>query len=93
MIDFDTFMRFSFALGVVLALIAGATWLAKRHFGAGMVMVGGRRRRLVVIESTAIDSRTRLVLVRHDETEHLIACGPAGITRLETGRAVTESAS
>ena len=93
MIDFDTFMRFSFALGVVLALIAGATWLAKRHLGAGMTMSGGRRRRLAIIETAAIDSRTRLVLVRHDDTEHLLACGPAGITRLEPARTATESAS
>ncbi|MBL8697288.1 MAG: FliO/MopB family protein [Alphaproteobacteria bacterium] len=93
MLDLDVLLRFSFALGIVLALIAGATWLAKRHLGTGTVLAGGRRRRLVILESAAIDNRTRLVLVRHDDTEHLLACGPAGVTRLHPGRPAAETPS
>ena len=93
MIDLDLILRFSFALGVVLALIALVAWLGRRHLAAVAPLAAGRRRRLSVIESVALDSRTRLVLVRHDDTEHLIACGPTGTVPVRSGRSAPETPS
>ncbi len=54
-----------------------------RRFGLGAVRISpafrtkGRQaqKRLAVIEVTSLDARRRLVLVRRDDTEHLILLG------------------
>jgi flagellar protein FliO/FliZ len=80
-IDAETLLRFAVALAIVLALIAGLAWLGKRPLGQNLR--GGRRLR--VVEATAIDGRSRLVLVRRDEREHLILVHPSGACVVETG--------
>ena len=66
------------ALVLVLGLIGGATWAARR-FGPAM-WFGARRpksdRSLGVIESLPLDARHRLVLVRRDDRRHLLLIGP-----------------
>lgn len=73
---FETYIRFAMALLLVLGLIALIAWLVRRFGLAGRVAPGitmpGQRRRLSVVESCAVDGRRRLVLVRRDETEHLV---------------------
>ncbi len=81
MIDVETLLRFAIALAVVLALIAGLAWIGRRQFGGSPR--GGRRLR--VIEAAAIDSRSRVVLVRRDEREHLILVHPGGASVVESG--------
>lgn len=83
--EFSNYFRFIFALVFVLALIGLLTWLLRR-FGLG----GGRPRtgngkRLGVVEALAIDGRRRLVLVRRDDSEHLLVLGPNSETVVETG--------
>ena len=86
MIDLETLLRFGLALALVLALIAGLAWLAKRGmFGALPITGGPRRRRLTVIETAALDGRTRAVLLRRDATEHLVVVGPHGVAVVERG--------
>lgn len=86
MIDLALTMRFAAALAIVLALIAAMTWLAKRYFAGGAFARGGaRRRRVSVVEVTAIDAKSRLVLVRRDTTEHLLLLGPTGAIMVEGG--------
>ncbi len=68
--------RAVFALTATLALILGAAWGARR---LGMLQAGKPgEKRLKVSESLMIDPRRRLVIVRCDEREHLILCGPGG---------------
>jgi flagellar protein FliO/FliZ len=68
--------RSLFALIATLALILGAAWGARR---LGMLQPGKPgERRLRLSESLMIDPRRRLVIVRCDEREHLILCGPGG---------------
>ena len=81
MIEFETLMRFGIALALVLALIAGLAWLGRRQLGSAP----GGGRRLRVVESAAIDSRSRVVLVRRDEREHLILVHAGGATVVESG--------
>jgi flagellar protein FliO/FliZ len=86
MLDLDTFLRFVAALAFVLALLAGAAWLARRYLPWGRVAgLVGRQRRLSVVEVLPLDSRSRLLLVRRDATEHLIVLGPAGAALIEPG--------
>jgi len=70
------------ALVFVLALIGLVAWLMRR-FGPAMRL--GRVGRLRLVETIALDSRRRLVLVRRDDTEHLLMIGGAGDLVIETG--------
>jgi flagellar protein FliO/FliZ len=70
------------ALVFVLALIGLAAWLMRR-FGPAMRL--GRTGRLGLIETIALDSRRRLVLVRRDDVEHLLMIGGAGDLVIESG--------
>lgn len=74
--DWVDWARAVFALIATLALIVGAAWGARR---LGMLQANGQGvRRMRVSESLMIDPRRRLVIVRCDEREHLILCGPGG---------------
>lgn len=85
MIDLDLFLRFSLALAIVLALIAGVAWVARHYMSSGrMGGLGTRRRRLAIIEALPVDGRSRLVLFRRDDTEHLVLLGPSGALAVET---------
>jgi flagellar protein FliO/FliZ len=83
---FPDYLRFMLALAFVLGLILGAALLAKR-FGLGnqapMRLRG--QKRLAIVESMALDTKHRLVLVRRDQTEHLIVVGATSDLVVETG--------
>jgi hypothetical protein len=68
--------RFFIAFLVVLALIGVTAWLVRR-FGANRLGNGarGRQPRLAVIDAASVDGRRRLVLIRRDNTEHLLMIG------------------
>ena len=71
-------VKFIVAFVLVLALIVGTAYLVRR-FGAGALnAVGaarGRQPRLALIESTQIDPRRSLLLIRRDNVEHLVMVG------------------
>lgn len=86
--DYGTYLRFVLALAIVLGLILGVAWLARR-FGLGGAPTGPRRRRrLALIESLALDGKRRLVLVRRDGREHLLLVGGGADIVIERGLAV-----
>jgi flagellar protein FliO/FliZ len=68
--------RFFIAFLVVLALIGVTAWLVRR-FGASRLGAAtrGRQPRLAVIDAASVDGRRRLVLIRRDNTEHLLMIG------------------
>src|ERR1041385_7380057 len=68
--------RFFIAFLVVLALIGLTAWLVRR-FGANRLgsATRGRQPRLAVIDAANVDGRRRLVLIRRDNTEHLLMIG------------------
>ena len=70
-------LTFVFAFVAVLALIGVAAWLVRRFAGnrLGANTNRGRMPRLAVIDAAAVDGRRRLVLVRRDNTEHLLMIG------------------
>jgi len=70
--------RFVVAFAVALGLFAAAV-LIWRRFGSGVLMTTtgsrGRQPRLAVIDAAQVDARRRLVLIRRDNTEHLLMIG------------------
>lgn len=83
--DWGLAARFLVALAVVLALIAAITWFARRYLASGFIGGLGGRRRLSIVEYAMLDGKSRLVLVRRDDTEHLLVLGPSGAAVVETG--------
>lgn len=89
-----SYLQFIFALVFVLGLIAALAWVARR-FGlaprATLPRGGGKgdgakaERRLAIVEVLAVDARRRMVLVRRDDTEHLVLIGAERDTVIETG--------
>lgn len=87
--DYDILLRFLVALIFVLGLIGLLAWAARRFGIGGRVAVrSGRRRRMAIVEATAVDAKRRLVLVRRDDVEHLILLGPTVDLVVEQGIAV-----
>jgi hypothetical protein len=71
-------LRFPLAFIIVLALIGGLYYAARRFGSRALGGVGaarGRQPRLAVIDATSVDARRRLVLIRRDNVEHLIMIG------------------
>lgn len=85
--DLDLILRFLLALLFVLALIGLFAWAARRFGLTGRLggAVAGRSRRLRVVEVAPLDPKTRLVLLRRDEVEHLVLIGPGGGMVVESG--------
>ncbi len=84
--EFSVYLRFLLALVFVLGLIGLIAWAARR-FGLlrGTVRPRNGQRRLEVIETAAIDSKRRLMLVRRDGAEHLLLLGINGDLVIERG--------
>ncbi|HEY8268907.1 MAG TPA: flagellar biosynthetic protein FliO [Xanthobacteraceae bacterium] len=76
--ELGTLARVVVALLVVLGLIALTFWVIRRFGPITFNKTGvarGRQPRLALLESTAIDARRRLVLIRRDNVEHLLLVG------------------
>jgi len=83
--EFSDYMRFVIALAFVLALIALLNWAVRRYgIGGRMTATRGKSRRLQILEVAAIDARHRVVLLRRDETEHLVLLGSASDLVIES---------
>lgn len=70
----DLYMQSLLALGGVLVLMLGLLWVVKRIIPGGTA-IGGKQRRLKIVESLPVDHRHRLLLIRCDAREHLIMVG------------------
>lgn len=79
----ESLLRFGAALAFVVALIAAVAWAARRWMPGAVAANAGRRRRLQIVETIALDPKTRAMLVRRDGVEHLLVVGPAGAIHVE----------
>ena len=90
-----TAAKFFIAFVVVLALIGLTAWLVRR-FSANRLggAARGRQPRLAVIDAASVDGRRRLVLIRRDNTEHMLMIGGPTDVVVETNivRATTAAA-
>jgi len=71
------------ALIIVITLIIIAVWFLKLIFKASVTIAGGRKRRLAMVDSIAIDAKRNLILVRRDDVEHLILVSGTGDVLIE----------
>ena len=76
--DWVEWLRAAFALLATLALIGLAALGARKLNMIGNARLGGGDRRLKVVESLMLDPRRKLIIVQHDEREHLILLSPMG---------------
>ncbi len=80
------YLRFVLALVFVLGLIGGIALLGKRlgfgNQGPSIRRTGARR--LAIVESMALDAKRRVVLVRRDDSEHLLLLGTGTDLVIET---------
>ena len=84
--ELEVYLRFVLALIFVLGLIGGLALVARRFgFGGRMIVQAGQNQRLSVTEVRPIDARHKLVLVKRDDTEHLLMIGPANSHIVESG--------
>ena len=72
------------ALLLVLGAALLLAWVLRRT-GVAKPLAPAR---LHLVASRPLDARNRLVLVRWDDREHLLAVGPAGTTAIESRAAV-----
>ena len=79
------YIRMIMALIFVLALMGGL-YIIMRKFNTGHMRSfgGSASKRLSITQSLPLDARRRLMLIRRDDTEHLIILGPNGETVVET---------
>jgi flagellar protein FliO/FliZ len=81
------YATFAFAFILVLGLI-GITALIIRRFGAGAMPSSGggrgRQPRLAVLDSAVVDAKRRLILIRRDNSEHLLLIGGPSDVVVET---------
>ena len=69
-------LRLVLGFALVLGLLALASWGLRRLPWFGSFRPGGKgTKRLAVVDSLVLDPRHRLVLVRQDESEHLLVIG------------------
>lgn len=90
--DVGTVLNAIFALGIVIVLIVLGLWLLKLLTRATEGMSRGREKRLQVIESTAVDGKRKLLIIRRDNVEHLVMTGGPSDVVIESGIAVPEAA-
>ena len=84
MLEYADLSRTIIGLGFVLLLMAAVFWLVRRFGPAAARGRFAASRRLAVLETLPLDPRTRLVLLRHDEAEHLVLVSSQGSASLLT---------
>ncbi len=89
--ELSEILRFASALVFVIGLIVACAWGARRF---GLVPTGRQtsmNKRLAVTETLTIDPKRKLVIVRHDNREHLLLLGEQD-TLLDAGLPAKEEA-
>lgn len=75
--DSPSLIRFVIASLTVLALLGGLAWALKYMASRGWCASPRlQNKRLKVVESLALDTRRRLVVVKCDDAEHLLLLSP-----------------
>lgn len=85
-------LRATFALLLVLGLVALAAWILRRSPTLLATMRrSGPERRLALVERLVLDARRHLVIVRDGDKEHVLLLGATTEVCLETRPAVIEA--
>ena len=83
--DTVDFPRFIFAFIFVIGLIAIMGWVLKRYSNSQKIFSASQTEgRLQIVEMRFLDPRRKLLLVRRDDTEHLILLADGRELLIET---------
>jgi flagellar protein FliO/FliZ len=85
--DWDTLpdlVKLAMSLGLVIALMGGLAFILKRLGLAGAQPEAQANKRLKVLERLPLDARRQLVLLKRDNTQHLVILSASGETVVET---------
>lgn len=81
--------RFLFASFFVLALLALFTvvlkYYANKSFGRKFFAVNQTQARISILEMQYIDHKSKLLLIKRDDVEHLVLIGDGKATIIESG--------
>lgn len=75
------------ALAFVIGLIWSIGYLARKYgakLGLPTAPLTGKARRLHLVESLSLDAKTRLILIKRDDAEHLLLVGTDTAQVIET---------
>lgn len=81
----NSIVTIGLALAVVLILIVLGVWALKLLLKASGNVRRGRNKRLSIIDTTIVDQKRQLVLIRRDNVEHLVMTGGGQDLLIETG--------
>ncbi len=74
---------------IVVGLVGFGAWFLKGYLwtdnGSPNIFGGGREKRIALVDSSSIDGRRKLLLIRRDGVEHLIMTGGPIDVVIETG--------
>jgi flagellar protein FliO/FliZ len=82
--DLIDIVRYFGALFLVLALVGIAGVVVRRYGLPGVV--GGKGRRIAIVESLLLGNKHRLFLVRCDGVEHMLVTSPQGATLINSAQ-------
>ena len=82
--EFPALLKMILALVFVLGLMGLLAFALKKLGLAGPVPVAGKKARLKLIETMALDQRRRLAIIQRDDVQHLVILGPNSETVVET---------
>lgn len=91
--DMLDFARYFAGLVLVLGLLAGFAYLLRRGMMQGLFpgMPGSQsHRRMSVKESLLLDPRRRVLIIKVDDTEHIVLLGASGEQILDTKPALPD---
>jgi flagellar protein FliO/FliZ len=92
--NFFDLIRALAALSLTLGLLIGAAWLARRYGLMQGQLPSLAKGRLKLVEQIWLDAgRTRAIILRHDEMEHLLIVTPTGATALSSAPIPQDPAS
>ncbi len=78
--ELTDYIQFFVALVFVVSLMGLLAYVLKR-IGLGQVpLVSNKKKRIKLLEALSIDARRKIILVGHDDKEHLVLLGPSGDT-------------
>jgi len=92
-ITLTDYLKYALALVFVISLIGLVAVIARRAgFGLSTTVHGKRQRRLGIVESMNVDGKRKLILIKRDNTEHLILLGTSSDLLIESAVAPQQNA-
>ncbi len=80
----DLWIRVLLALFLVIGLMGVLVLIARKYMPSHMLARSNAEKRVVIKETTYIDPKHRLLLIKRDKTEHLLLIGPSNSLVVES---------